>query len=149
MMKSIRAGSESALTYAKIYHSTQQTNWALVTLSRSYKAKNMHDVALDYSQAVNHVRRMVHDESIKRQYTMYQLMYDNKLMDSEIQQKIISTSSALYSSFLIGFSCLINRFSLYFLWFNNKKLSTEKRRDPVGNDRGADDRKEARGGRTA
>ena len=117
--QSIEAGLR-ALAYSKIYHSTQQTNWALVTLSRSYKAKGMYDVALDYSQAVNYVRRMVHDETIKRQYTMYQLMHDNKLMDSEIQQKIISEQRTV-QRFLIGFSCLVILFAI-FLWFNNKKL---------------------------
>ncbi|MGG7663920.1 tetratricopeptide repeat-containing sensor histidine kinase [Dyadobacter sp. BHUBP1] len=117
--KSIEAGLR-ALTYSKIYHSTQQTNWALVTLSRSYKAKEMYDVALNYSQAVNYTRRMIHDETIKRQYTMYQLMYDNELMDSEIQQKIISEQRTV-QRFLIGFSCLVILFAI-FLWFNNKKL---------------------------
>ncbi|MET7259268.1 tetratricopeptide repeat-containing sensor histidine kinase [Dyadobacter jiangsuensis] len=117
--ESIEAGLR-ALTYSKIYHSTQQTNWALVTLSRSYKAKEMYDVALNYSQAVNYTRRMIHDETIKRQYTMYQLMYDNKLMDSEIQQKIISEQRTV-QRFLIGFSCLVILFAI-FLWFNNKKL---------------------------
>jgi two-component system, NarL family, sensor histidine kinase LiaS len=117
--ESINAGLK-ALAYSKIYHSTQQTNWALVTLSRSYKAKGMYDVALDYSQAVNFVRRMIHDETIKRQYTMYQLMYDNKVMDSEIQQKIISEQRTI-QRFLIVFSCLVIM-SAIFLWFNNKKL---------------------------
>ncbi|HWV29973.1 MAG TPA: sensor histidine kinase [Dyadobacter sp.] len=117
--ESIEAGLR-ALTYSKIYHSTQQTNWALVTLSRSYKAKEMYDVALNYSQAVNYTRRMIHDETIKRQYTMYQLMYDNELMDSEIQQKIISEQRTV-QRFLIGFSCLVILFAI-FLWFNNKKL---------------------------
>lgn len=117
--ESIEAGLR-ALTYSKIYHSTQQTNWALVTLSRSYKAKEMYDVALNYSQAVNYTRRMIHDETIKRQYTMYQLMYDNQLMDSEIQQKIISEQRTV-QRFLIGFSCLVILFAI-FLWFNNKKL---------------------------
>jgi NarL family two-component system sensor histidine kinase LiaS len=117
--KSIEFGLK-ALEYSKIYHSTQQTNWALVTLSRSYKAKNMLAIALDYSQKVNHTRRMIHDESVKRQYTMYQLMYDNEVMDSEIQQKIISEQRAA-QQFLIGFSCLIIAFTI-FLWFNNKKL---------------------------
>ncbi|ACT91684.1 tetratricopeptide repeat-containing sensor histidine kinase [Dyadobacter fermentans] len=117
--QSIEAGLR-ALAYSKIYHSTQQTNWALVTLSRSYKAKGMYDVALDYSQAVNFVRRMIHDETIKRQYTMYQLMHDNKLMDNEIQQKIIN-EQRIVQRFLIGFSCLAILFVI-FLWFNNKKL---------------------------
>lgn len=117
--ESIQAGLK-ALEYSKIYHSTQQTNWALVTLSRSYKAKNMLDVALHYSEEVNHTRRMIHDETIKRQYTMYQLMYDNQVMDSEIQQKIIDEQRTI-QRFLIGFSCLFIAFTV-FLWFNNKKL---------------------------
>lgn len=117
--ESIQAGLK-ALEYSKIYHSTQQTNWALVTLSRSYKAKNMLDVALHYSEEVNHTRRMIHDETIKRQYTMYQLMYDNQVMDSEIQQKIIDEQRTV-QQFLIGFSCLFIAFTV-FLWFNNKKL---------------------------
>ncbi|WP_353720385.1 sensor histidine kinase [Dyadobacter sp. 676] len=117
--KSIDAGLK-ALEYSKIYHSMQQTNWALVTLSRSYKAKKMYDLALDYSQAVNYIRRMIHDETIKRQYTMYQLMYDNKLMDTEIQQKIIN-EQRLVQRFLIGFTCLMILFAIS-LWFNNKKL---------------------------
>lgn len=117
--QSVEAGLK-ALTYAKIYHSTQQTNWALVTLSRSYKGKGMYAEALEYAQAVNFGRRMVHDETIKRQYTMYQLMFDNKLMDSEIQQKIINEQQTV-QRFLIGFSCLVI-LSAVFLWFNNKKL---------------------------
>jgi signal transduction histidine kinase len=117
--ESIEAGL-LALEYSKIYHSTQQTNWALVTLSRAYKGKKMFDVALDYSQEVNHTRRMIHDETIKRQYTMYQLMYDNQVMDSEIQQKIINEQRTI-QQILIGFSCLVI-LSAVFLWFNNKKL---------------------------
>ncbi|MCE6987866.1 sensor histidine kinase [Dyadobacter sp. CY323] len=117
--KSIEAGLK-AFEYSKIYHSTQQTNWALTTLSRAYKAKNMPLVALEYNEQINHNRRMVHDEYVKRQYTMYQLMYDNQLMDTEIQQKIIDEQKTI-QSFLIGFSCLIIAFAA-FLWFNNKKL---------------------------
>ncbi|GGM88895.1 hypothetical protein GCM10010967_22040 [Dyadobacter beijingensis] len=109
-----------AFAYSKIYHSTQQTNWALVTLSRAYKGKGMYAEALEYSQAVNFVRRMVHDETIKRQYTMYQLMFDNKLMDSEIQQKIINEQRVL-QQILIGITCIVI-LSAVFLWFNNKKL---------------------------
>lgn len=112
-----------AFTYAKVYHSTQQTNWALVTLSRGYKGKGMYDVALDYSQAVNHTRRMIHDETIKRQYTMYQLMFDNELMDNEIQEKIIN-EQRVEQRLLIGFTCLVI-VSAIFLFFNNKKLRTK------------------------
>ncbi|MCF0069212.1 sensor histidine kinase [Dyadobacter sp. CY261] len=117
--QSIEAGLK-AFEYAKIYHSSQQTNWALVTLARSYKAIGKYDVALDYSQEVNFVRRMIHDESIKRQYTMYQLMYDNKLMDTEIQQKIIN-EQRVQQRILIAFTCVVI-LSAIFLWFNNKKL---------------------------
>lgn len=117
--ESIEAGLK-ALEYSKIYHSTQQTNWALVTLSRAYKGKKIFDVALNYSEQVNHTRRMIHDETIKRQYTMYQLMYDNQVMDSEIQQKIINEQRTV-QRILIGFSCLVI-LSAVFLWFNNKKL---------------------------
>ncbi|MCE7060122.1 sensor histidine kinase [Dyadobacter sp. CY343] len=109
-----------ALEHSKIYHSTQQTNWALTTLSRAYKAKNMPDSALFYNEQVNNNRRMVHDETVKRQYTMYQLMYDNQVMGSEIQQRIINQQRSI-QRFLIGFSALIIAFAA-FLWFNNKKL---------------------------
>ncbi|KAA0993631.1 tetratricopeptide repeat-containing sensor histidine kinase [Dyadobacter aurulentus] len=117
--KSIQTCLE-AFEHSKIYHSTQQTNWALTTLSRAYKAKNMYDSALYYNEQVNNSRRMVHDETVKRQYTMYQLMYDNQVMDSEIQQGIIKQQRSI-QQFLIGFSALIIAFAA-FLWFNNKKL---------------------------
>ena len=109
-----------ALKYAKLYHSYQQTNWALQTLSRAYRAKNMLKEALVYADEFYYNRRMLHDNSVRRQYTMYQLMYDNQQMDSEIQQKIINEQNTI-QQFLIGFSCLIIAFSA-FLWFNNKKL---------------------------
>lgn len=117
--QSIETGLK-ALEYSKIFHSSQQTNWALITLSRAYKAKNMPLEALKYNEQVVFNRRMLHDEYVKRQYTMYQLMYDNQVMDSEIQQKIISEQKTI-QRFLIGFSCLIIAFAA-FLWFNNKKL---------------------------
>jgi NarL family two-component system sensor histidine kinase LiaS len=109
-----------ALEYSKIFHSSQQTNWALITLSRAYKSKNMLLEALKHYELVVYNRRMLHDEYVKRQYTMYQLMYDNQTMDSEIQQKIISEQKTI-QRFLIGFSCLVIAFTA-FLWFNNKKL---------------------------
>lgn len=109
-----------ALDYSTIFHSSQQTNWALLSLARAYKNKKMFQEALDYMEKVIFNRRMLHTEYVQRQYTMYQLSYDNQIMDSEIQEKIIAEQRTV-QRFLIGFSCLIIGFAA-FLWFNNKKL---------------------------
>ncbi|WP_167273360.1 tetratricopeptide repeat-containing sensor histidine kinase [Dyadobacter arcticus] len=117
--KAIETGLK-AFEQSKIYHSTQQTNWALETVSRAYKAKKMFKEALAYNEMVSHNRRMVHDEYVERQHTMYQLTYENELKDSAIQEKIISEQKNIQTVLTI-FSCLIIAFAT-FLWFNNKKL---------------------------
>ncbi|TLV02770.1 tetratricopeptide repeat-containing sensor histidine kinase [Dyadobacter luticola] len=117
--KAIEEGKK-ALAQAKLYHSNQQTNWALITLSRAYASKGMYKEALEYNIQVNYSWRMVHNDDVKRQYTMYQLTYENELMDSAMQQKIISEQKNI-QRVLIVFTCLIIAFAA-FLWFNNKKL---------------------------
>ncbi|WP_221391758.1 sensor histidine kinase [Dyadobacter sp. NIV53] len=109
-----------AYNSSKQYHSIQQTNWALQTLSRAYREKNMLKKALFYGDEFAYNRRMLHDGYIRRQYTMYQLMYDNQQMGTAIQQKIIDEQSRI-QQLLIGFSSLIIAFAA-FLWFNNEKL---------------------------
>jgi signal transduction histidine kinase len=117
--KAVDAGLK-ALEYSKVYHSTQQTNWALATLSKAYKAKNQLDKALYYAEQVNHNRRMLHDETIKRQYTMYQLMFENEAMGSEIQQSIINKQRT-EQRVLMGITAAIVAIAA-FLWLNNKRL---------------------------
>ena len=109
-----------AYRYSKQYHSIQQTNWALQTLSRAYRGKNMLKEAMKYGDEFAYNRRMLHDGYIRRQYTMYQLMYDNQQMGTAIQQKIIDDQNRI-QQFLIGFSSLVIAFTA-FLWYNNKKL---------------------------
>ena len=109
-----------ALKYSKMYHSLQQSNWALQTLSRAYRAKNMYKEAMVYGDEYYYNRRMLHDDGIRRQYTMYQLMYDNQQMDTAIQGKVIDEQRRI-QQFLLGILGLIVAFSA-FLWFNNKKL---------------------------
>jgi signal transduction histidine kinase len=109
-----------ALDYSTIFHSSQQTNWALLSLARAYKNKKMFKEALDHMEKVIFSRRMLHTEYVERQYTMYQLSYDNQVMDSTMQSKTIAQQEAI-QTFLIGFSCLIIAFAA-FLWWNNKKL---------------------------
>ncbi|KQS27143.1 histidine kinase [Dyadobacter sp. Leaf189] len=117
--KAVETGLK-ALEYSKSYHSSQQTNWALITLSRAYKAKNMPGEALEYNEQVNHNRRMVHDETVRRQYTMYQLMYENEAMGSEIQQSTINEQQTI-QRILLGITIAIVALAA-FLWLNNKKL---------------------------
>ena len=112
--------SLKALDYSNIFHSSQQTNWALLSLTKAYKGKNMYLQALEHMEKVIYNRRMLHNENVQRQYTMYQLSYDNQLMDSKYQEKLVSEQRTLLE-ILIGFSCLIIGFAA-FLWFNNKKL---------------------------
>lgn len=112
--------SLKALDYSNIFHSSQQTNWALLSLSKAYKGKKMYSEALDHMEKVIFNRRMLHNENVQRQYTMYQLSYDNQLMDIKYQEKLVSEQRTLLQ-ILIGFSCLIISFAA-FLWFNNKKL---------------------------
>jgi NarL family two-component system sensor histidine kinase LiaS len=109
-----------ALAYAKQYHSTQQTNWAHQTLGRAYKAKNMLKESIYHSENAYYYRRQIHDDYIRRQYTMYELMYKNQQMNSAIQKRIIDEQKQV-QRFLIGFISLIIAFAA-FLWYNNKKL---------------------------
>ena len=109
-----------ALDYSTIFHSSQQTNWALLSLARAYKNKKMFQEALDHMEKVILSRRMLHTDYVQRQYTMYQLSYDNQLKDSAIQEKIIAEQKTL-SRFLTVFLALIIAFAA-FLWFNNNKL---------------------------
>ncbi|MCE7038879.1 tetratricopeptide repeat protein [Dyadobacter sp. CY312] len=109
-----------ALVYSKKYNTTQQTNWAHQTLGRSYKAKSMLEQSIYHSENAYYYRRQIHDDYIRRQYTMYQLMYENEQMDSAIQKQIIDDQNQV-QRVLIGFSCLIIAFAA-FLWNNNKKL---------------------------
>jgi NarL family two-component system sensor histidine kinase LiaS len=109
-----------ALIYSKKYKTTQQTNWAHQTLGRSYKAKNMLEESIYHSENAYYYRRQIHDDYIRRQYTMYQLMYENEQMDSAIQKQIINEQNQI-QQILIGFSCLIIAFAA-FLWNTNKRL---------------------------
>ncbi|TDE15498.1 tetratricopeptide repeat-containing sensor histidine kinase [Dyadobacter psychrotolerans] len=109
-----------ALIYSKKYQSTQQTNWAHQTLGRAYKEKNMLEKAIYYSENAYYARRKLHDDNIYRQYTTYQLIYDNKQKDSAIQQQIIKEQKQV-QNFLIGIISMIIAFAA-FLWYNNRKL---------------------------
>ncbi|MCE7068483.1 tetratricopeptide repeat-containing sensor histidine kinase [Dyadobacter sp. CY326] len=109
-----------ALDFSTIFHSSQQTNWALLSLARAYKNKKMFKEALDHMEKVIFNRRMLHTEYVQRQYTMYQLSYENQIKDFEIQEKEIAEQKTI-SRFLLVFSSLIIAFAA-FLWLNNKKL---------------------------
>ncbi|SEJ32770.1 Histidine kinase-, DNA gyrase B-, and HSP90-like ATPase [Dyadobacter koreensis] len=111
---------KEALELSHLYKSSRQTNWALICLYKSYKAKNDIETALFYLEKVDYIRRTRHIERIAREYNMYKLIYENQQMDSEIQQKIIGEQTTI-QRFLVGFSCLIVGFAA-FLWLNNKKL---------------------------
>ncbi|WP_170982919.1 tetratricopeptide repeat-containing sensor histidine kinase [Dyadobacter frigoris] len=117
--KAIKSESE-ALALSKLYHSSRQTNWALICLYKAYKGQNNVEQSLNYLEQVDYIRRTRHLERVAREYNMYKLIYENQQMDSEIQQKIINEQNTI-QSFLIGFLVLIVAFSA-FLWFNNKKL---------------------------
>ncbi|QRR04019.1 tetratricopeptide repeat protein [Dyadobacter sandarakinus] len=114
------ATSTAALDSSVLYHSVQQTNWALLSLSRAYKGKGMHDKALDYMEKVIFNRRMVHTDNVQREYTMYQLTYENERKDSEIQEKAIETQR-LQTSIFATVSILVLILAII-LWLNNKKL---------------------------
>lgn len=117
--KSIEA-STKALAYSRTYHTTQQSNWAHQTLGRSYKAKNMLKQSIYHSEHAYYYRRKIHEEYIRRQYTMYQLMYENQQMESAIQRQTIDKQNQV-QRVLIAVSLLIIAGAV-FLWSNNKKL---------------------------
>ena len=117
--KAIKAEKE-ALELSYLYHSSRQTNWALICLYKAYKEKKDPQQAMNYLEKVDYIRRTRHLERISREYNMYKLIYENQQMDSEIQRKIIGEQNTI-QRFLIGFSCLIVAFAT-FLWLNNKKL---------------------------
>jgi NarL family two-component system sensor histidine kinase LiaS len=111
---------KAALDLSKQYHSSRQTNWALLCLYKSYKAQGKFKESIYYLEQVDYIRRTRHIERVAREYDMYKLIYENQQMDSEIQQKIIKEQNTI-QSFLIVFLCLIVAFAA-FLWYNNKKL---------------------------
>ncbi|MFC6191951.1 tetratricopeptide repeat protein [Dyadobacter subterraneus] len=117
--KAIETESE-AFELSKLYHSSRQTNWALICLYKAYKGKNDVKQSLFYLEQVDYIRRTRHIERVAREYNMYKLIYENQQMDSEIQRKIINEQNTI-QSVLIAFLILIVAFSA-FLWFNNKKL---------------------------
>ena len=109
-----------ALKLSKLYHSSRQTNWALICLYKAFKGLDNDKQSLYYLEQVDYIRRTRHIERVAREYNMYKLIYENQQMDSEIQRKIIQEQNTI-QSVLIGFLVLIVAFSA-FLWFNNKKL---------------------------
>jgi len=110
------ASASKALEYAKKYHSWQQTNWALQTLARSHRKKHLLEKAILYSDSAYMNRRMLHNDYIQRQNTMYQLIYENTAMQQSAFEK-----QYRIQQFLIALVILIVAFAS-FLWFNNKKL---------------------------
>lgn len=112
--------SIEALKLSKLYHSDQQTNWALESLSRSYKGRRRMDEAIKYLELVTYNKRRIYTDRLERQFSMYRLMYENEQMGSEIQKKTIDDQRKV-QQILIVFSALIVGFAA-FLWFNNKKL---------------------------
>ncbi len=112
--------SKIALDLANKYHSPQHINWALTCLANSYKKKNNLQETVKYLEQINFNRRLMHEERIERQFTMSQLIFDNKRMDSEIQENIIKKQRSI-QIFLVGILFIILFFSL-FLWHANYKL---------------------------
>ncbi|WP_247233967.1 tetratricopeptide repeat protein [Telluribacter sp. SYSU D00476] len=117
--KAIQAAQE-ALYHAEQYHSTQQSNWALASMYRAYKAKGDLASALSASEKINHTKRKIREESVERKSTMHQLLFDNHQKDVEIQKAIIEQQEVT-QKFLIGFSILI-LLVVGLLWYNNIKL---------------------------
>jgi NarL family two-component system sensor histidine kinase LiaS len=109
-----------ALELSYLYHSDQQKNWALESLSSAYRGKGELEQAILYLLAVNYNKKTKYGERHERQFTMYQLMYENEQMGSAIQKKIIDDQRAVQQVLLV-ISALILSFAT-FLWFNNKKL---------------------------
>ena len=106
------ATEKEALALSELYHSSRQTNWALICLYKSYKGQNNMQEALYYLEKVDYIRRTRHIERVAREYNMYKLIYENQQMDSEIQQKIINEQTTI-QRFLVGFLCLIVAFAAF------------------------------------
>jgi len=115
--------SKKALELSKHYHSDQQTNWALESLSRAYKGQGQYMEAIKQLELVTYNKRRVYTERLERQFTMYQLMYENEQMGTAMQKKTIDDQRKV-QQILIVFSALIVAFAA-FLWFNNKKLRSK------------------------
>jgi len=76
----------------------------------------MPEKAMMFSDSAYVNRRMLHNDYIQRQNTMYQLMYENTAMQQSAFEKQYRVQQ-----FLIALVILIVAFAA-FLWFNNKKL---------------------------
>ncbi|WP_131694676.1 tetratricopeptide repeat-containing sensor histidine kinase [Dyadobacter tibetensis] len=117
--KAIETGLK-ALELSKKYHSPLQITWALAALAQAYKQKGDLKSTIECLEQTHFNRRLMHQERIERQFTMSQLMFDNKKKDLEIQQKIIDQQRVV-QIFLICTLLLIIIFAL-FLWRANINL---------------------------
>jgi NarL family two-component system sensor histidine kinase LiaS len=115
----IEAGKK-ALELSYLYQSDQQKNWALESVASGYRGKGELDQAISYLLAVHYNKKTKYGERHERQFTMYQLMYENEQMGSAIQKKIIDDQRSVQQILLV-ISALILSFAAI-LWFNNKKL---------------------------
>ena len=118
-LKAIDCG-QKAFDKGNVYHSSQQINWALLVLAKANKAMNNLPKAIEYMEKVNFNKRLLHEELIQREFTMSQLIFDNKRMDGEIQEQVIEEQRRI-QIFLVGFLLMIVGFAV-FLWRTNSRL---------------------------
>jgi signal transduction histidine kinase len=112
--------SKEALELSKLYHSDQQTNWAIESLAKSYKGQNRLIEAMQLLEKVNYSKRRLYVDGLERQFTMYQLMFDNEQMGTVIQKKTIDDQRKVQQALLVFLLFILGLAA--FLWFNNKKL---------------------------
>ncbi len=112
--------SNKALAYARKYNSIRQSNWAHQTLGRSYKAKKMFTQSILHSERAYWYRRTMHEEYVQRQYTMTELVYENRQKDLALKQQTIDEQNQI-QRILIAVSCLII-LGAGVLYSNNRKL---------------------------
>jgi two-component system, NarL family, sensor histidine kinase LiaS len=117
--------AQRAQEIAAVYPSSQQLNWALTTLYRSYREKGDLQQALNYMEQLNYNRRNESGTDMERRYNLFHLLYQNEKKDEAIRtsklarQRTIQGFLTLFSTFVILVAVL--------LWRKNRQLQKKNK----------------------
>ncbi|MBU1821280.1 MAG: two-component sensor histidine kinase, partial [Bacteroidetes bacterium] len=112
--------AQKAYEIAAVYSSSQQMNWALTTLYRSYRDKGDLQAALRYMEKLNYNRRNQSDTSMERRYNIFHLLYQNEKKDETIRSSELARQQTIQRS-LILFSIFV-LIAAGLLWRKNQQL---------------------------
>lgn len=114
------SNAEKAKELAAIYPSSQQMNWALTTLYRSYRDQGNLQEALRFMEEVNYNRRNQSETSMERRYSLYHLLYENEKKDEAIRTSELTRQHTIQRFLLIFLIVVLLAAGL--VWRKNQEL---------------------------